>query len=144
MADMAKRVLGIDIGLKRTGLAISDDLGISVRPLENRVPKSRIEDVEFILAIVNDLDVGTIVIGHPVLPQSGEEGPMARRARGFKEALEAAFRANNRDTVVVLVDECYSSKSALNRLIESGVKKGKRSQLLDSEVARMLVEEYLK
>jgi putative Holliday junction resolvase len=140
---MKKRVLGIDIGLKRTGLAVSDELGITARPLTNRTPKSRLEDVEFILSVCKEFDVGAIVIGYPVLPRSGDEGPMARRARGFKEALESAISQIKDDIVVVLFEECYTSKDAARRLIESGIKKTKRAQLLDSEVARILVEEYL-
>lgn len=143
MLFMKKRVLGIDIGLKRTGLAISDELGISARALANRIPKSRLEDVEFVLSIAREFDVGAIVIGYPVLPRSGDEGPMAKRARGFKEALESAISEISDDIVVVLLDECYSSKNAAKRLIESGIKKNKRAKMLDSEVARILVEEYL-
>ena len=45
-----RRVLGIDLGLKRTGLAVSDELGLSVRPLPNLTPKSRDEDVRFLVA----------------------------------------------------------------------------------------------
>lgn len=137
------RVLGIDIGLKRTGLAVSDALGISVRPLPNHQPKSRKEDVDFVLGLCEQEGVSVIVIGYAVLPQSGNESPMARRARGFKEALDAALSESKAAVEVVLIDECYTSKNAVKRLIESGIKKEKRKQMLDSEVARMLVEEYL-
>jgi putative Holliday junction resolvase len=140
---MIKRVLGIDIGLKRTGLAVSDALGIGARPLANRVPQSRKQDVDFVLSLTQDLNVETIVIGYPVLPRSGREGAMARRARGFKEALETGIKDLGYNIIVILSDECYTSKRAVTRLIESGIKKNKRLTLLDSEVARILVEEYL-
>lgn len=143
MFPMNTRVLGIDIGLKRTGLAVSDSLGIGARPLPNRIPKSRNEDVAFILNLADELKIGTIVVGYPVLPRSGREGAMAVRARGFKEALEARIAELGNNIVVILSDECYTSKRAVNRLIESGIKKSKRLTLLDSEVARILVEEYL-
>jgi putative Holliday junction resolvase len=139
---MNTRVLGIDIGLKRTGLAVSDELGISVRPLPNHTPQNRKQDVDFILKLASELGAGTIVIGYPVMPR-GNEGPMAKRARGFKEALESAISELNNGIVVTLLDESYTSKNAMNRLIESGIKRSERTGLLDSEVARMLVEEYL-
>lgn len=140
---MKKRVLGIDIGLKRTGLAISDELGISARPLANRIPQSRLEDVEFVLSLAKEFDVGVIVVGYPVMPRSGDEGPMAKRARGFKEALESAIGQIESNIIVVLWEECYTSQYAGKRLIQSGVKKKNRAKMLDSEVARILVEEYL-
>ena len=140
---MGDRVLGIDIGIKRTGLAISDALGISVKPLPNLKPKSRKEDADFIIDLALGSHVKTIVIGYPILPRSGDEGPMAKRARGFKEALEELISSLGADILVVLIEECYTSQYAQKRLIQSGVKKKKRTQLLDSEVARMLVEEFL-
>lgn len=143
MRAMGKRVLGIDIGLKRTGLAVSDELGLSVRPLENRKPQNRLEDAKFIISLARELEVSDIVVGYPIAPHSGEEGPMAKRARGFKEALESEISTESVLVSVTLLDESYTSKNATKRLIASGVKKSKRNQLIDSEVARMLVEEFL-
>lgn len=143
MQAMRTRVLGIDIGLKRTGLAVSDELGVSVRPLPNRAPQSRAQDVEFLLALCAELSVGIIVIGYPEMPRSGTEGPIGRRARGLKWALEEAIKDAKAHIIVTLIDESYTSKNAVSRLIDSGVKQSKRLSMLDSEVARMLVEEYL-
>jgi putative Holliday junction resolvase len=137
------RVLGVDLGLKRTGLAVSDELGVTARALPNLVPRSRKEDVDFLVGQARDLVVSDVVIGLPAMPQSGDEGPMARRARGFAEALQQALDAAALAVRVHLVDETYSSRSAAARLVESGVKKGKRKESLDSEVARGLVLEWI-
>ena len=137
------RVLGIDLGLKRTGLAVSDELGLSVRTLPNRVPKSRQEDIAFLLHTVRELSVSDIVIGAPLLPVSGQEGPMARRFRGFADALDVAVREEKLEVRVHRVDESYSSKRAAARIIASGIKKTKRKAALDSEVARGLVLDFL-
>ena len=87
------RVLGIDLGLKRTGLAVSDELGLTARALPNLAPKSRAEDVAFLVELVRDEEIGDVVIGLASLPRSGNAGPMAKRAQGFARALEDALLA---------------------------------------------------
>jgi putative Holliday junction resolvase len=136
------RVLGVDLGLARTGLAVSDELGVSVRALPNLSPKSRAEDVAFLVEQVRALDVKHVVIGLASLP-SGDDGKMARRARGFADALIAALNTAALDVRVELVDEAHSSQRAAERLVESGVKRSERKALLDGEVARGLVLEVL-
>jgi len=181
------RVLGIDLGLKRIGLALSDALGISVRPLVNMTPKNLQKDCQAILDLCHKEQIQAIVIGYPTLSQSKEEGEIARRARllaGKLRELQSVIpvktdiqssvipagpdggqddsivrNANNRNTSgfrqnntsrqndnsikIYLVDEYLSSKQATSRLVTSQVKKSKRRKLLDSEAARILVENFL-
>lgn len=143
----ALRVLGVDLGLKRTGLALSDPLGISVRALENLVPGSRAEDVEHLASLCREHEVQAVVIGWPVLPRSGDEGAWARRVRGFAEALKGRLvgddEARVRACAVHLVNEVGSSQEAARRLVQSGVKRSQRKAALDSEAARVLVEAFL-
>ncbi len=137
-----KRVLGVDLGLKRTGLAVSDELGISARALATLSPKSRKHDVDALVALVLELDVGDVVIGLASLP-SGDDGKMAVRARGFAEALRTALSEPRPLVRVHLVDEQRSSIAASKRLVAAGVKKNARKAALDGEVARGLVLEFV-
>lgn len=138
------RVLGVDLGLQRTGLALSDELGITVRALENRIPQSRAADVAFLVELSRTWEVAHVVIGHPVMPRSGDEGPMARRARGFADALREAFEAAGWGHVqVLLADERGTSLRAAERLVAAGIRKSRRKAALDGEAARILVEEFL-
>jgi putative holliday junction resolvase len=134
------RVLGVDLGLKRTGLAVSDELRLTTRALETLTPKSRAEDVAHLRAVCVELEVRDVVVGYPTLPRSGEEGGMARRARGFAEVLLDAVRPLG--TRVHLVEESGSSREASARLVASGVKRSKRRNL-DEEAARVLIERFL-
>ena len=136
-------MLGIDPGIKRTGLAVSDPLGISVRALETLAPKSRAEDVAHVIALCRELEVEALVVGHPRLPKSGDEGGMARRARGFAQAIHAALCDAGLPSAVHLVDEGGTSIAASSRLVASGVRKSRRKAALDSEAARLLVEMFL-
>ena len=137
------RVLGVDLGLKRTGLAVCDELRMTTRALPNLTPRSRAQDVQFLVEQCRALDVRDVVIGHPVMMQSADEGPMAKRARGFAEALQAGLTAAGLPVRVHLVDERGSSKRALERLVESGTKRGDRKAFLDGEAARVLIEEFI-
>lgn len=138
-----ERVLGVDLGLKRTGLAVSDELWLTTRALPNLSPKSRAEDIAVLLELSAELEVGVVVIGYPLMPESEQEGPMARRARGFAEALRLTAAQSGQALEVALQDERLSSKSAAKRLAESGMAQKKRRQELDSEAARILIEEYI-
>ena len=138
-----KQVLGIDLGLKRTGLALSDPLRISVRPLENLIPKSRAEDITTLIAICLENNVGQIVIGYPTPPKEGIDSPMATRVCGFSKALGETLDQMGLGIEVYLRDEYVSSKRAAKRLAHSGVKKANRKSALDSEVARILVEDFM-
>jgi len=134
---MTGRVLGIDLGMARTGLAISDELGVSVRALENLTPKSRAEDVAFLVALCREHDVKHVLVGVP------PHGPMHKRAQGFAAALASALRDAPLEAVVHTVDEDRSSIDASARLVESGTKKTERKAALDGEAARGLVLDWL-
>jgi len=137
------RVLGVDLGLQRTGLALSDELGLTTRGLDNLVPRSRAEDVAFLVALCREHGVVDVAVGLPLMPRSGDDSPMARRARGFAAALDDALKAAGLDVFVHLVDERGTSKEAAQRLVASDTKKRRRKELIDSEAARLLTEDVL-
>ena len=136
------RVLGVDLGLKRTGLALSDEFRITIRALPNLMVKSRKEDIAFLVETIREWEVQHVVIGHPILPQSEDEGPMAKRARGFAGALTDALSEADLPAQVHLIDERGSSQRAAERLVASGVRKKNRKAALDGEAARIMVEEF--
>jgi len=138
-----KRVLGVDLGLRRTGLAVSDELGISVRALDNLTPKSRANDIEYLMKLCQELGVAHIVIGYAMREEKEGPAPMAIRASRFSEALQIEIKKRQLSLKVHLIDESYSSKLAAKRLVLSDIPKKRRKEALDSEVARILVEDFL-
>jgi putative transcription antitermination factor YqgF len=142
-AFFPKRVLGADLGLQKTGLAISDELGVSVRGLETFKTKSRKEDIAKMVNIVRESNIEAVIIGYPILPNSKDEGMMAKRARGFSEALQETLIEEDLDVAVFLEDETGSTNEAAKRLAKSQVKKSKRKGMRDSEAARIIVERFL-
>lgn len=136
------RVLGIDIGIKRTGLALSDETGTAIRLLPNLVAHSRKAALDKIRQYIGDFGIKAIVIGCPAANTSASKA-IASRALGLKQALEQMVREENLSVEIVLWDESLTSKRASSKLVEAGVPKKKRSLMLDAASAAILVEEFL-
>ncbi len=128
------RLLGVDYGTKRVGLAISDALGLTARPL-SVVPRT--SAVDEVIGIVKEQEIGTIVVGLPT-GLSGDEGMSASEARKLADELRSATGVE-----VVLVDERYTSRMAESSLLESGMKRRKRRESLDKVAAAIILQDYL-
>lgn len=136
------RVLGIDVGIKRTGLALSDELGLSVRLLPNLQANSRMAAITKIKSLIIDYSVKAVVIGMPEAKTEHSKA-VASRVLGLKTELEKLVAEQGHQVEVILWDESYSSKTAAIQLSHSGVKKSARKAKLDGAAAAVLVEEFL-
>lgn len=128
------RVLGVDYGSKRVGLAISDALGLVAHPLRV-VPRDRA--VEEISRLVRDEEVTSVVLGLPT-SLSGGEGPSAEQARRLGEEIATAAEVE-----VILVDERFTTRLADAALLDRGVKRGDRRRRVDKVAAAIILQEYL-
>lgn len=132
------RILGIDYGTKRTGLAHTDPLQISVHALD------AIDTQELKSYLQNYLleeEVSKIVIGFP-RHKDGTETKLAEDIRGLKNWIEK----KNKSIQVVFHDEDYTSMEAKQILIRSGISKKKRTNkyLVDKVSAVLILQDYLK
>lgn len=137
------RVLGIDLGMKRTGLAMSDELGISVGILPNLHASNRAMAVDKIMAIALEHKVAVILIGRPE-PRTDHSKALVIRVDGLIFALAEKALALGLELRVLAWDESYSSKRALENLVKSQVPKHKRKQKLDGAAAAIMVEDFLR
>ena len=128
------RVLGVDYGSKRVGLALSDGLLLTASPLAV-VEKS--VAVDEIARLAQEHDVGTIVIGLPT-GLSGVEGATAADARNFGDEL-----ASSTGIEVVYHDERFTSRMAESALLESGMKRQERRETVDKVAAAIILQDYL-
>lgn len=128
------RSLGLDIGLRRIGVAISDPLGMNVTPLEvleNLGPEGLRDYIEE----KKGQGVGVVVLGFP-LTMRGEEGKQARSTQEFARVLEEI-----EDIEVILWDERFSTVEAEKRLREAG--HSLRGRTVDAEAAAIILQSYL-
>jgi putative Holliday junction resolvase len=128
------RYLGVDYGTKRVGLAISDGLGLTARPLE---VVSRFSAVSRVHELAVEFEVSAIVIGLPTSLR-GEEGASAIAARVLGDELTAATGVR-----VEYVDERFTSKLAEDALLKSGMKRRERRDKVDKVAAAIILQDFL-
>ena len=132
------KIIALDIGEKRTGVAISNNISTMCTPL--KYIKS--EDLEFLMSeltiIIDQNDINKIIIGLPKL-LSGKEGLRAKFSRYISKKIKQKFL----NLEIILWDERLTTKEAEKYLIESGIKKSKIKEKIDSESAVIILENYL-
>ncbi|HJS71953.1 MAG TPA: Holliday junction resolvase RuvX [Acidimicrobiia bacterium] len=128
------RYLGIDYGTKRVGLAISDDLGLTARPLDV-VLLTDLDDA--LLRIVDEYQVEGVVLGLPT-SLGGYEGDSAAGARELGQHI-----GNLLNVPVEYMDERFTSRMAESALLESGMKRRERRETVDKVAAAIILQAYL-
>ncbi|HOJ78073.1 MAG TPA: Holliday junction resolvase RuvX [Bacillota bacterium] len=131
------RWMGLDIGQKRIGVAISDPLEITAQGVTVRQRTTLDRDLDFFCNLINERQVEGIVIGLPV-NMNGTEGPMAEKVRSFGEKL-----ATRSGVTTVYWDERLSTASAQRLLIEADVSRSRRKQTVDQMAAAIILQNYL-
>lgn len=132
------RVLAVDYGERRTGVAVSDELGITAQGLETIVVKDSAELPERVAALARDLGAGTVLVGLP-LNMNGTEGEKCAKVRAFGEALRERSGVN-----VVYWDERMTSVQAHRVMRELNVKTRGNKEQVDRIAATLILQEYLK
>jgi putative pre-16S rRNA nuclease len=137
-----KRILGIDFGMKRVGVAVSDPMGIIAQGIDTLVNDSTL--LAKITDIVRKMVVGRIVVGKP-LKLSGEAGISAVEAAKFAERLRERISREALDVDVVEWDERFTTTMAQRTQLELGVKKKERQKKgnLDRMASQVILQSYL-
>jgi len=131
------RVLALDVGERRIGVAVSDPLQVLARSLQV-IKRKRLEDDLAILAgLVEDLEVETVLVGYPRTLR-GEVGQQARLVDAFVEVLKQVI-----DAPVVLWDEWLSTVSASRVLEEQGLDAREQRSRIDATAAAIILQAYL-
>jgi putative holliday junction resolvase len=131
------RSLGVDLGEKRIGLALSDPMGIVASPLEVHESQDRRSALAYIASLVRRHELGEIVIGLP-LDMRGDSGPQAEAARAFADELRVIV-----SIPVVLWDERLTTMQAERALLEGDVSRAGRRQRIDKIAASLMLQSFL-
>ena len=137
MSQGESRILALDLGSRRIGLALSDELGVTAQGLPTLQRKTREQDIDALSAIATQHRVGQIVVGHPV-NMNGGEGPRARQAERFAHTLHKRLAVP-----VVLWDERLTTRQARRVLKESGASIEKRAKAIDRMAAILILQGYM-
>lgn len=133
----AGRILAIDYGRRRIGLAVSDALGLVARPLGTLQRTNRRDDLRRLRQVVRQHEIRRIVVGHP-LHLDGTASEMAAEAARFAKRVEKQL-----GVPVELVDERLSSWEAEQMLAAGRIAPRKRAAELDQVAAAVILRDYL-
>jgi putative holliday junction resolvase len=134
---LTRRILALDLGRKRIGLAISDELGITAQGLETVERTGRRDDIEILRRLAAERGVRLFLLGDP-LHMSGEASRQGEYTREFARELE-----RKTGIPVVFRDERWTSREAERALRGSGVARDARKPAIDRLSAVLLLQSYL-
>jgi putative holliday junction resolvase len=132
-----KRILALDLGARRIGVAVSDPLGITAQGLETIQRGNHRTDMEVLQRLAKQYEVGMVLVGDP-LNMSGTAGPQAQKAEVFAGQLQRRLGIE-----VALWDERLTTAEAQRVLKASGVSLEKRKLAIDRMAAVILLQSYL-
>ena len=133
------RVIGLDLGNRTVGIALSDNLGIIANPIGT----FRFEDQDLdaalqeVCRVIKENNVQKIVLGLPK-NMNGTIGPQAEYCLKFKEMLEAATKLE-----VIMIDERLTSKQADVIMLKADISRNKRKKNVDKLAATIILQSYL-
>jgi putative Holliday junction resolvase len=135
--EVSGRILAIDYGSRRMGLAVSDPLGITAQGLETLERKNKRADFGRLERTIREYQVREIVLGNP-LRMSGQEGTQSQKVAEFAEELRQRFQLP-----VHLWDERLTSAEANRLLRENEVSLKRRAQAVDRMAAVLILQSFL-
>ncbi len=131
------KIMGLDYGSRRIGVAVCDDLGIAAQGVGTVIRKNRDSDLTAIVELTTRYGVERIVVGYP-LRLDGSEGIQCEKVNRFIRRLQTRLTIP-----VVRHDETLSTKEAEEILRKTGVRREKHRELVDRLAASIILQDYL-
>ena len=131
------RIMGLDVGEKTIGIALSDELGLTAQPYRTLERKGDEEDLRVLRILLDERGISTVVVGLPK-NMDGSMGRQARRVAAFAEKIEKAL-----GVPVVHWDERLSTVAAERVLIQADLSRAKRKKHVDKLAAAVILQGYL-
>ncbi|MFL6438587.1 MAG: Holliday junction resolvase RuvX [Terriglobales bacterium] len=131
------RILGLDVGARRIGIAISDPLGLTAQGLDTLQRRNRRYDLGELRKLLKEYAVREIVVGNP-LRMSGQSGTQAQKMEVFAGQLKQSF-----SLPVHLWDERLSTAEAHRLLDETGIRDSRRKEVIDKMAAVLILQSFL-
>jgi putative Holliday junction resolvase len=131
------RIMGLDFGRKRIGIAISDELGWTAQGLETLERQDIRKDLDYLAHLVKTYGVEELVVGLP-RDQQGEIGLAANEVLAFIDLLKEKI-----DIPITTWDERFTTAAATRSLIEADLSRRKRKRVIDKVAAVLILQGYL-
>jgi len=134
---MAPRLMGLDVGDRRIGVAVSDALGLTAQPVLTLVRTNRRQDIKSLGRLIRKYDCAAIVVGNP-LYMSGDQSPQATKAQAFAEILH-----EESGLPVHLWDERLTTTEAHRHLHAAGRPGAEHRAVVDQVAAVLILQSFL-
>jgi len=134
---MSRRVVAVDLGARRIGVAVTDGLGLTAQPLATLDRRGGERDLRAIAEVVRAHDAERVVLGWPIGPD-GEVGRPARAAQAFAERLLVFL-----GLPVELVDESFTTVEAEEVLLAADLSRARRKQVVDRVAAALILRRWM-
>lgn len=131
------KTMGLDLGERRIGIALSDIMGIIANGYQSYTRTSLQSDIQHIIKIVQENNVKVIVLGLP-LNMDGTEGEAVRKVKFFANELR-----KHTDIKIDFYDERLTTSTAQKMLISADVSRAKRKMVVDKIAATIILQDYL-
>jgi putative Holliday junction resolvase len=135
---MTGRVLAVDVGTRRLGVAVSDPTGTVASPLTTLLRRTPAEDAKALAALAGEQAATTVVVGLPVT-LAGREGPAAKAVRAWLGELAALLP----ELDLQLADERLSTVAAERALVGGGMRRRARREVVDQVAASVFLQTWL-
>lgn len=132
-----ERILGLDVGDKYIGVAISDLLQITSQGLTTIVRESKVKDFEAIESLLIEHNINKVVVGLPK-NMNGTIGPQGEKVQKFAEKIKNKFKVE-----IIYIDERLTTVLAENILLEADLSRNKRKKVIDKVAATYILQTYL-
>ncbi len=132
-----ERIMGLDVGDRTIGVAISDLLGFTAQGITTIIRKSNREDYGKLKELIDEYEVNKVVVGLPK-NMNGSIGPQGEKTIKFAEKLKNKF-----DIDMIYQDERLTTKAAERMLIAGDVRREKRKEVIDKVAATFILQTYL-
>ncbi|MDA8157792.1 MAG: Holliday junction resolvase RuvX [Deltaproteobacteria bacterium] len=137
--NISKKALGIDFGLKRIGLSLSDDTQTIAFPFKYIINESLKKTLSELKKIIDEENIGLIIIGMPI----GLKGKQTEISVKIGEFIRELKEKTGEETEIAVYDERFSSVQAQKSLIEQNIKRKKRKEKIDSVASTFILQSYL-
>ncbi len=137
------RKIGLDVGDKTIGVAVSDELDITAQGITTIERVGIKKDTGKVLDYIKEYDCDTVVIGLP-LKLDGTDSPQTEKVREFRQRLENKLRGSGMNNVKIeFYDERLTTVMAEKVLIEADMRRNKRKEIIDRQAAIIILQGYL-
>ena len=136
------RIIGLDVGDKTIGVAVSDPLMISAQGVTTIERIGQRKDCDKIIEYVKEYEAETVVCGLPLM-LNGEDSIQTQKVRDFADLLANKMRSSGLKTTIEFYDERFTTKMAEDVLKLSGVRRENRKAVIDKQAAQIILQSYM-